>query len=401
MSDVSLEMSHVYKKFARGEKHNSLRDFVPALARSLFKGNSNGGLQKAEFWALNDISFAVRKGEAFGIIGPNGAGKSTILKLLTRIMVPTRGDIAVKGKLSALIEVGAGFHQDLTGRENIFLNGTILGMKKDEIRRKFEEIVEFSGLGDFIDTPVKRYSSGMYARLGFSVAAHVNPDILVVDEVLSVGDYLFQRKCVEKMNSIMKSGATLIFVSHDLKAVSDLCNRTLLLDKGEAVMLGATREVIQCYLNQHVKSHRDDSEKEVFISRVIIRNEKGECSNFVSGEKAFISIQVTSKVACKRLSIAIYVRDSNNYEIFDTSTERLNDVTFSPNPGETWECTFEICLHLTAGSYHLGVSVFEYINEKKYDECFPAGTIFITSDSDVRGGANLYPRMLVLKLGAK
>ena len=167
-------------------------------------------------------------------------------------MEPTRGFIDSKGPLSALIDVGAGFHQDLTGRENIYLNGAILGMKKSEIEGKFDEMVEFSGLADFIDTPVKRYSSGMYARLGFSVAAHVDPDVLVVDEVLSVGDYLFQRKCVEKMNSIRRSGATIIFVSHDLKSVSDLCKRTMLLEKGKAVIIGGTGEVVDRYLKRHV-----------------------------------------------------------------------------------------------------------------------------------------------------
>ena len=190
-SPVALRMEHVYKKFKRGERHDSLRDLIPALfRRAVSKVAMVPELKEQEFWALRDVYFDIAKGEAVGIIGHNGAGKSTMLKHLAGIMRPTRGESRSNGRLSALIEVGAGFHQDLTGRENVFLNGVILGMSRAEIARKFDEIVEFSGLADFIDTPVKRYSSGMFARLGFSVAAHLDPDILIIDEVLSVGDFV-------------------------------------------------------------------------------------------------------------------------------------------------------------------------------------------------------------------
>src|SRR2546430_7181454 len=200
MTDIALSLSGVYKKFRKGEMYDSLRDLIPALPGKLFRRHPAESLAKKEFWAVKDVSFEVDRGEAFGIIGANGAGKSTILKLLSRIMRPTCGSITVDGRLSALIEVSAGFHPDLTGRENIFLNGTILGMTRVEIKRRFDAIVAFSGLEEFLDTPVKRYSSGMFARLGFAVAAHVEPDILIVDEVLSVGDYLFQQKCFQRMN---------------------------------------------------------------------------------------------------------------------------------------------------------------------------------------------------------
>lgn len=205
MPDIAFEMEHVFKKFRKGEIYNSLREYIPVLTRKILKRSTESPLSKTEFWALQDISFHVNKGEALGIIGHNGAGKSTMLKMLCNVMKPTLGYMKVNGTLSALIEVGAGFHGDLTGRENIYLNGTIMGMKKREIEKKFDEIIEFSGLEEFIDTPVKRYSSGMYARLGFAVAAHVDPEILIVDEVLSVGDYSFQNKCAEKMKSV--SGA--------------------------------------------------------------------------------------------------------------------------------------------------------------------------------------------------
>ena len=222
MDDIALEMQDVYKKFRRGEIYDSLRDLLPAVTGRLLKRLHSEELGAREFWALQAVTFRVRRGEAFGVIGPNGAGKSTILKLLSGIMQPTRGALSVRGRLSALIEVSAGFHPDLTGRENVYLNGAILGMTRQEIARRFDSIVAFSGLDEFIDTPVKRYSSGMFARLGFSVAAHVDPDILIVDEVLSVGDFVFQQKCVERMNAIIRGGATVIFVSHNLRAVAEL-----------------------------------------------------------------------------------------------------------------------------------------------------------------------------------
>jgi lipopolysaccharide transport system ATP-binding protein len=248
MSDIALQFNHVWKKFKKGERFDSLRDLIPSMAKRIFSGNHGGDLQEKEFWALKDLSFEVKKGEALGIIGPNGAGKSTILKLLSGILKPNKGNMKVKGRLSALIEVGAGFHYDLTGRENIYLNGAILGMTRKEVDNKFDEIVDFSGLHDFIDTPVKRYSSGMYARLGFSVAAHLDPDVLLVDEVLSVGDLAFQSKCIEKMQSFIKRGTTIIFVSHNLEAVRRLCPNAIFLDKGIIGSAGSSREAIEYYL---------------------------------------------------------------------------------------------------------------------------------------------------------
>ena len=194
---TAVQVDHVWKKFRRGELHDSLRDLIPAVARRLLgRGPRSDALLEREFWALKDVSFEVQRGQSLGIIGPNGAGKSTMLKLLSRIIRPTRGDYHVHGRLSALIEVGAGFHQDLTGRENIYLNGTILGMSKKEIRAKEERIIDFAGIEEFIETPVKRYSSGMMARLGFAIAAHLEPDVLLVDEILSVGDAKFRHKCI-------------------------------------------------------------------------------------------------------------------------------------------------------------------------------------------------------------
>ncbi len=200
-----------------------------------------------QFWALRDVSFEVKRSEALGIIGPNGAGKSTILKLLSNITTPTSGEIGIRGRLSALIEVGSGFHPELTGRENVFLSGSILGMRRREISEKLESIIDFAEVRQFIDTPVKRYSSGMYVRLGFSIAAHLHPDILLLDEVLAVGDAAFQSKCVKRISELKKSGTTIVFISHDLTSVELLCNRVLLLSRGKIAADGPPRDVITLY----------------------------------------------------------------------------------------------------------------------------------------------------------
>jgi len=203
-----------------------------------------------EFWALKDINLEVQVGDRLGIIGRNGAGKTTLLKVLSRITEPTTGKIKIKGRVASLLEVGTGFHPELTGRENIYLNGAILGMTRSEIKRKFDEIVDFAGVEHFLDTPVKRFSSGMYVRLGFSVAAHLEPEILVVDEVLAVGDISFQKKCIGKMDSVAKEGRTILFVSHQMQAITNLCNRVILLDRGKIIERGETKEVVDKYLNE-------------------------------------------------------------------------------------------------------------------------------------------------------
>jgi len=200
-----------------------------------------------EFWALRDISFQVARGETLGIIGDNGAGKSTLLKLLSGVTSPTTGQLTVRGRMSALIEVGSGFHPELTGRENVYLSGSILGMRRREIAAKLERIIDFAGVRRFIDTPVKRYSSGMYLRLGFSIAAHLEPDILLLDEVLAVGDAEFQAKCLERINELHRHGRTIVFISHDLSAVEYLCRRVLLLGHGRILADGPPREVVEMY----------------------------------------------------------------------------------------------------------------------------------------------------------
>lgn len=249
MTTPSIEFDSVWKKFQRGELHDSLRDLIPAMARRLVgRQRSKDELSQGEFWAVRDVSFSVKPGEALGIIGPNGAGKSTILKLLTQILTPTRGRCMIHGRAGALIEVSAGFHPDLTGRENVFLQGAIMGMRSRDIARRFDEIVEFAEIAQFIDTPVKRYSSGMNARLGFAIAAHIDPDVLVIDEVLAVGDLRFQSKAFDRIKAMCRSGIPVAIVSHQLDRIASLCTHALLLDRGSVVLTGTPAECIETYL---------------------------------------------------------------------------------------------------------------------------------------------------------
>jgi len=395
MAQIVLEMDHVSKKFKKGEYHDSLRDLIPAFSRKALKGFSSDTLKKNEFWALRDVSFRVNKGEALGIIGSNGAGKSTILRVLSGIMKPTEGKLLVAGKLSALIEISAGFHPDLTGRENVFLYGTILGMRKEQIKERFDRIVEFSGLGDFIDTPVKRYSSGMYARLGFSVAAHVDPDILLVDEVLSVGDYVFQNKCAERMKSVLKEGVTIIFVSHNLRAVVEMCNRCILLDHGRILAHGTAAEVVQEHLNRGQTEAALRDQSGISIASAVFRGRNGGAAQFESGEKAIFDIDITANKTYEQLSVAITMTDSSMYKVFETSTELLTSSGFSIKGGETKRITFELNLHLGQGTYHLNCYLGQHATEQLYDALSPAATIYVKSCRDILGVVNLYPAAIV------
>ncbi len=399
MSDVTLQMEHVYKKFRKGEVYNTLRDLIPALTGRMFRQQELRASDKREFWALQDLSFEVRKGEAFGIIGQNGAGKSTALKILSRIMKPSKGRLLVHGRLCALIEVTAGFHPDLTGRENIFLNGTILGMTKREIQSKLDQIIAFSGIEEFIDTPVKRYSSGMFARLGFSVAAHVDPEVMLVDEVLSVGDYAFQNKCVQRMKEVVSSGTTVVFVSHNLKTVAEFCDRCLFLDRGRTVMTGPSVEVVSAYLGRNGNSSTPNgSSKLVTISRVMVRNENGECTRFQSGQKTWIDITITAHAACRNLSVSIYINDDQGRSVFDTSTERLGHGNFALGEGDVYTCTFELNLNMTSGIFHPNVLVYSYHTQTEYDRWAPAATIYVNCDEDVRGTVNCFPKVIEQKI---
>ena len=391
MSEHSLRLNHVFKRFRRGERHDSLRDLIPSLVKRAVSRDRERALAAEEFWVLNDISFELKKGETLGIIGHNGAGKSTMLKHLSGIMEPTRGSIEVNGRLSALIEVGAGFHPDLTGRENVYLNGVILGMSRAEVKRKFDEIVEFAGLEEFIDTPVTRYSSGMFARLGFSVAAHLEPDILVIDEVLSVGDFAFQRKGLEKMRAIAKSGATVIFVSHNLQAVAEFCQRGILLERGRVIADGPTDQVVRRYLD--TASIHDDrpARGPVRIAKTTIRSVDGQTGRFAAGQKARVSVTLDAIAPTEKVAVVIDVFNTEFYEVFNTSSERLGCPPLSLAAGERATCDFDVELNLGPGTYYLGVYLYRYDVEREYDHVFPATSFVVTTDRDTRGSANLYP----------
>ncbi len=256
MAKHALEVRGLGKRYRRGQQRAGVQSFAE-LVSSAFSAPLRRYLALRpthdgdnSFWALRDVSFTVEPGEVVGIIGFNGSGKSTLLKMLSRIVTPTTGEALVRGRMGSLLEVGTGFHPEMTGRENIYLNGSLLGMSRAEIRREFDAIVDFAQVSDFLDTPVKRYSSGMYVRLGFAVAAHLLPEILIVDEVLAVGDAAFRAKCLGKMDAIARAGRTVLFVSHNMSAVAQLCHRVLLLDKGRCVFDGPVSEAVEQYLNR-------------------------------------------------------------------------------------------------------------------------------------------------------
>jgi ABC-type polysaccharide/polyol phosphate transport system ATPase subunit len=391
-----LEFANVSKKFRRGELHDSLRDLLPSLASSVWHRKGPTELGQREFWALRDVSFSVDRGEALAIIGPNGAGKSTALKILVGIMNPTSGTTSVRGTLSALIDVGAGFHPDLTGRENIFLNGAILGMSRRQIQGRLEEIIEFSGLRKFIDTPVKRYSSGMYARLGFSIACHVAPDVLVVDEVLSVGDWNFQSKSLAKMKSILEGGATVIFVSHNLRAVVELCDRAIYLDEGQVQATGRPAEVVERYVRRAAAEAQMPcvEDKDASIDRVMVRGVNGESSIFQPGEKAFVDVTISAVTPDEPFTVALSLRDESDNHFFYVDSAALAGQPLHLVPGQPKTITFELAMHLGPGSYYLNVGLVQLARNRTVDQRRMARRFVVHSDAHVQGVANLYPQLI-------
>jgi lipopolysaccharide transport system ATP-binding protein len=355
MSNYAIEFNSVWKKFSRGEKFDSLRDLIPSMATMAFKAKTQGELRKREFWALRDVSFQIRPGDALGIIGPNGSGKSTALKLLSGILKPNLGSVCVRGRSSTLIELGAGFHPDLTGRENIYLNGTILGMKRAEIDKRFDEIVDFSELRDFLDTPVKRYSSGMHARLGFAVAAHVNPEVLIIDEVLSVGDYHFQEKCFAKMKEFVRKGATLAFVSHNLTAISTLCKNVLVLRHGVPIFQGDVSAGIQKY---HSFYEEETKSAAIELLEVRLSSTKGEERDiFDPGQKVVFEVRLRALKDLRNCHPALHVHTTDGQLVFVTATSRLTDQKLTLAAGESAKLTFSLDLNIHGNVFLLGFGV--------------------------------------------
>jgi lipopolysaccharide transport system ATP-binding protein len=356
MGNNAIEFNGIWKKFARGEKFDSLRDLIPSLAKSLFRRDGSSTLRKREFWALQDVSFKVGHGEAMAIIGPNGSGKSTALKLLSGILKAERGSLKVDGRLSTLIELGAGFHPDLTGRENVYLNGTILGMRRAEIDRKFDEIVEFSELKDFLDTPVKRYSSGMNARLGFAVAAHVNPEVLIIDEILSVGDYHFQQRCFDKMREFVDKGTSIVFVSHNMTAVSALCTRALLLRKGVPVFQGDVSTAIQRY---HAFYEEETIGGSIELVGVRLTNSAGQETEVLEpGEEILLEVQVRAISDIRNAHAGLLIRMEDGQFVFDTATSRLlENRRLNLRAGDTARISFNLDMNLRSGIFLIGFTI--------------------------------------------
>ena len=327
MSTSVISVENLSKRYVIGQQRSrsdGLRHAIEEAVRSPLKWLRNRSKEtRAEFWALKDVSFEVKQGDVVGIIGRNGAGKSTLLKLLSRITEPTSGRIALRGRVASLLEVGTGFHQELSGRENIYLNGAILGMSRSEIRRKFDEIVAFSEVEKFLDVPVKRYSSGMYVRLAFAVAAHMEPDILVIDEVLAVGDSAFQQKCLGKIDQVStREGRTVLFVSHNMGVISRLCKTTVLLESGRLRCAGDTADMISQYLNsganmQGVRTWSDhaDTEDRAFVPRSLrVTNEFGELGGEIDITKPVsveFSYRVTRQIPRFRVSLRFLASDGS------------------------------------------------------------------------------------------
>lgn len=365
--DIAIQVRGLGKRYRIGgpqEKYITLRDAIVSSVRAPFRRFSADA--NREFWALKDISFDVEQGEVIGIIGRNGAGKSTLLKILSRITAPTEGTVDLYGRVGSLLEVGTGFHPELTGRENIFLSGSILGMRKKEIDEKFDEIVKFSEIEQFLDTPVKRYSSGMYVRLAFAVAAHLEPEILLVDEVLAVGDAGFQKKCLGKMGDVAKEGRTVLFVSHNMGAVARLCHSCILLDSGNLGLIGKTDFVIQKYLDSsfcNTSKIEYALNKECFRGQLLfirLLNKLGfETKDFSSNENPVVEIGYILKEKIRNCHVACIVYSQDGYHVFstadtDANPELLNTVRI---PGK-YVARVELPMGmLNAGRYDITVSI--------------------------------------------
>jgi lipopolysaccharide transport system ATP-binding protein len=309
MSDVAIRIHDLGKKYRirhqRRERYVALRDVIADRVRNVFRANDHARAPTEDFWALKGVSFDIERGEVIGIIGRNGAGKSTLLKVISRITEPSEGRIELVGRVASMLEVGTGFHPELTGRENIFLNGAILGMRRAEIKRRFDEIVAFAGVEEFLDTPVKRFSSGMYVRLAFAVAAHLETEILIVDEVLAVGDAEFQKKCLGKMSEVAQGGRTVLFVSHNMGAIRRLTQRCILLEKGQVKIDAPVQDAIEQYLKQtsagvaegiFIRDKPRPADRPFYVDRVTTRREPGSdpASQFDCDHPIAICVEYTA-----------------------------------------------------------------------------------------------------------
>ncbi|MEO7360633.1 MAG: polysaccharide ABC transporter ATP-binding protein [Gemmatimonadaceae bacterium] len=381
MSPAGIIFDSVWKKFHRGEMHDSLRELIPATVRRMVRrGPRAEELQHGDFWAIKDLSFDVKPGQTLGIIGPNGSGKSTTLKLLTRIYQPTRGFCELRGRVGCLIEVAAGFHGDLTGRENVYLQGAIMGMRTREIQRKFDEIVEFSGIADFIDTPVKRYSSGMNARLGFAIAAHLEPDVLIIDEVLAVGDLAFQEKAFGRMRDLARSGIPVVMVSHQLERIADLCTDAIFLRKGEIAARGNADEVIAAYVKQN------EVERAVTETGVVCFDsaELHGDNDVVSGQRVRLRVtgRITEPVPENVEPVQLRLRSLRTGNVmYRTGSRRLGVQLNAPG---TFDLQIELQCNVAPGRY--AIEVAAYNTEKLFDVAVAPAIMVCVADTDLFRG---------------
>ncbi|NJM71356.1 MAG: ABC transporter ATP-binding protein [Scytonema sp. RU_4_4] len=378
MSDTVIRVENLSKKYVLSHQqkggsssYNSLRDTITegakSLSQKLLKPSDHKTFypNREEFWALRDVSFEIKQGDTAGFIGRNGAGKSTLLKILSRIVEPTQGKISIKGRVASLLEVGTGFHPELTGRENIFLNGAILGMSRAEIKRKFDEIAAFSEVEKFLDTPVKRYSSGMYVRLAFGVAAHLDPDILIVDEVLAVGDAQFQKKCLGKMEDIGKQGRTILFVSHNLAVVQSLCNRGIFLKQGSVFADVSASEAVSIYLQTLEQSasknllERTDrrGKGQVRLAQVqVSTGGENPSTTLAIGRPASFIFHVTSIIPGMSCTFTLYDQHGQPVASFNSATHSQEDLNV-PELGMKLICEIGELL-LVPGRYRMNVAIF-------------------------------------------
>jgi ABC-2 type transport system ATP-binding protein/lipopolysaccharide transport system ATP-binding protein len=351
-----IECQGVSKRYLIGEHHGSDRNLRETIMGQFSRRHAE---TRREIWSLRDVTFEVGAGEAVGVIGRNGSGKSTLLKILSRITEPTEGRIRTRGQVGSLLEVGTGFHPELTGRENVRLNGAVLGMRRREVMRKFDEIVEFSGIGDFIDTPVKRYSSGMYLRLAFSVAAHLEADIMLVDEVLAVGDAEFQRKCLGKMSEVEREGRTVVFVSHNLDAVIRLCSRAMWIDGGAVRAAGPTAEVVQAYVGEGMDASgmrrwsTDEAAEDVRLVSLSVLAEDEKPTGVLNADKGFaVAVEFVVDRPTPGLDVAVTLSTTRGTRILNAA---LSDDSIVLTGAGRRHAVLRVPPLLVAGDYSVGV----------------------------------------------
>ena len=390
-----IQLTDVFKKYRLGQMgYRTLREDII----NCFK---QAGEKKEYFWALKGVSFDLKRGESLGVIGDNGAGKSTILKILADVTRQSSGTVEKKGKIGALIELTAGFHPELTGRENMYLYGAIIGLKRNYINKRFDEIVEFSGLSQFLDTPIKRYSSGMYARLGFSVTAHLDPDILLIDEVLSVGDFQFQNKCINKMHEFKERGVSIVFVSHNMDAVRKVCNRAILLNKGAIVCDGSPDSVIDEYyrINSTNMKAQKGGDKAIDILDIrLVKENNEQAFDFRPGEKALFKIKLRAKKNIENVFFSVFIRAASGMVIFDVTSSRLLDKRHSLTEDKTVEVCFELKLNLLKGLYKIGFNICGSIDGQPsgFIEYMNDACPFLVKESvSEQGIANLEPKVSI------